>query len=270
MECIYGKEIFQIKDWNNVDCILDTVIDFHKHINLPPHHETLNSFIYACLEPSIKKRATLIQLLAHPFLLGLNVNSSLVQTWVVWPKLTYPEWTWDGELLYYFWKLMGDSIDALVKNDTQIHSIDTLPNLILVSNDKINPLQFTNANRFSQLYSQESISIPLDSVYNHLEMLEMDVATCKIRDLYQDDWKYVSDWTSESLIQIWQDMNHKIPFKLNMMVKESNVSYQYHRIRLFYHLLSIYPSSRNEILNESVRDIPPVMCFLIGYLLEGD
>jgi TBC domain-containing protein kinase-like protein len=44
-----------------------------------------------------------------------------------------------------------------------------------------------------------------------------------------------------------------------LKMREKDLDYQYYRIRLFRRLLFLYPSSREQIIEEAKIDIPPLV-----------
>ena len=110
------------------------------------------------------------------------------------------------------------------------------------------------------LYSSQPLKISLKEIWD--KILSVQLSSAKIfNGIYHDDWKIVPPWDSGYIEQNRKTDGEKT--QLYIVEKENNIEYSLNRIFRFKHLLSQFPKSRDEIVKEAVRDIPPSLRGLI-------
>ncbi|CAO1407775.1 unnamed protein product [Diamesa hyperborea] len=140
---------------------------------------------------------------------------------------------------YYLWQLTGGDVQVELKKAGMIRSdapILTIPKLILLNGKSISAkknqstlfddrIVFLNTNNLTERLTL----VPKRAFYPQLYMPRLD-------------FNYVEDMQS-----------------LPLVIRERNIEYQFHRVILFARLLKGYPFTRDLIVEEAKKDIPPFL-----------
>ncbi|KAI8929434.1 rab-GTPase-TBC domain-containing protein [Entophlyctis helioformis] len=163
-----------------------------------------------------------------------------------------------GELFYY-WKMAGGDLDLLVLKTgvTNTPSLGKLPSLVRFGE---NVEELLLASQSTSLFSDCHTAIPVDHIWTKLDAFEsVLIRPESVLDAYKDDWKHVLPFAAQNLDKVWESYQQTAQLKLSLANKESDIGYQYCRVRMFHRLLCKYPSSISAIRNEAVSDVPPLL-----------
>ncbi|XP_018562554.1 TBC domain-containing protein kinase-like protein [Anoplophora glabripennis] len=145
--------------------------------------------------------------------------------------------------LYHWWQLAGGDVLQELKKQGLIRSsppILSLPHLVLIEGNVLG--QERNP---ATLYDPRIVKMPLDSLYQRFEHIPF---VCYY-----------------PLIQCKSDIIAQIeppPYDasgLPLIIKERDPEYQFHRVILLRRLLHGYPFTRDLIVQEAEKDIPPLL-----------
>lgn len=145
--------------------------------------------------------------------------------------------------LYHWWQLAGGDVFQELKKQGLVRSsppILSLPHLLLIEGNILG--QERNP---ATLYDPRVVEMPLDTLYQRFQNIPLSA-------FYP-------------LIQIKSDIISQLepsPYDatgLPLIIKERDPEYQFHRIILFRRLLHGYPFTKNLIIKEAEKDIPPLL-----------
>ncbi|KAG5897208.1 hypothetical protein JTB14_022559 [Gonioctena quinquepunctata] len=198
----------------------------------------LKDIIESCLNIYPEKRPTCEELLQKNFFnqFKANVVPSKTRLGDSYEIFTIHE-------LYHWWQLAGGDVLQELKKQGLIRSsppVLSLPHLLLIEGSILG--QERNP---ATLYEPRIVEMPLDTLYQRFENIP-----------------FVSYYP---LIQIKSDIiaeSEPPPYDatgLPLIIKERDPEYQFQRVILFRRLLHGYPFTRDLIVKEAERDIPPLL-----------
>nr|XP_012148030.1 PREDICTED: TBC domain-containing protein kinase-like protein isoform X2 [Megachile rotundata]XP_012148031.1 PREDICTED: TBC domain-containing protein kinase-like protein isoform X2 [Megachile rotundata] len=205
---------------------------YHIYKELP---DKVKEFIDACLQIHPSKRKTpeeLLKLTIFEHFLSKNEKEkeeSLYKNVIV-RKM---------DELYYLWQLAGGDITAELKKQGLIRStppILSIPNLVILLG------QMFGQRDTAGLLDLRVVKIPLDTLRQRLSHIP-----------------YIANYpwlTNQMRIQLQEDLMDASS-QLPLIIRERDTEYQFYRIVLYDRLLQVYPITREAIIEEAHKDIPP-------------
>lgn len=167
--------------------------------------------------------------------------------------------------IYYWWQLAGGDICAefkeagIIRNEAPVLFV---PNLLLLTND-------TTTTTTHQLKSTSSVS--RQYLYDdRLVVLNLKTLIERLRGIDKLAYFPLIHTPKLSRRAGMEQLTY-----LPLMIREKSIEYQFHRTILFKRLLIGYPSTRDLIVEEAQKDIPPicrgeVWACLLGVRLNGE
>lgn len=140
---------------------------------------------------------------------------------------------------YYLWQLTGGDVQAELKKAGMIRSdapILTIPKLILLNGKSISAKK-----NQSTLFDDRIVLLNTNNLTDRLTLVPKR-AFYPLLYMPRLDFNYVEDMQS-----------------LPLVIRERNIEYQFHRVILFARLLKAYPFTRDLIVDEAKKDIPPFL-----------
>ncbi|XP_011498464.1 PREDICTED: TBC domain-containing protein kinase-like protein [Ceratosolen solmsi marchali] len=141
--------------------------------------------------------------------------------------------------LYYLWQLAGGDMLMELKKQGLIRSrppILSIPNLIILLG------QMFGRRDIAGLLDLRVIKVPLNTLNQRLSHI-----------LYVANYPRL---TSDMHVQAQDDLTEAAS-QLPLIIRERDTEYQFHRIVLYDRLLQIYPITKDTIIREAHKDIPP-------------
>ena len=153
-------------------------------------------------------------------------------------------WKCGIDQVYYLWRLTGvDCMQILRQKSKQF--LVQLPSIIKVSKlfTVENSYEHGLAINYESAYDDSSIPISLDQLLDRLNSIKEDyVAESNVND------QLIGKAISSKIKSIQ---------KQPLNIRETDIEYQFHRVRLFSRYLYAYPYKKNELYKECEIDIPP-------------
>ncbi|XP_015605686.1 TBC domain-containing protein kinase-like protein [Cephus cinctus] len=157
--------------------------------------------------------------------------------------------------LYYLWQLAGGDITMELKKQGMVRSrppILSIPNLIILIG------QMFGRRDTAGLLDLRVVKVPLDTLRQRLSHIPYTANYPRL--------------TSQMHVQAQDDLTDAAS-QLPLIIRERDTEYQFYRIVLYDRLLQIYPITREAIIREAHKDIPPpvrgaVWAALLG--IKGD
>uniref|UniRef100_A0A1Y1JXH6 Protein kinase domain-containing protein n=2 Tax=Photinus pyralis TaxID=7054 RepID=A0A1Y1JXH6_PHOPY len=147
------------------------------------------------------------------------------------------------EELYHWWQLAGGDVLLELKKQGLIRSsppILSLPQMVLIDGSILG--QERNP---ATLYDSRIIQMPLEGLYQRFEHIPLNC--------------YYPLIHSKSEILSKADDSSYNAEKLPLVIREKDPEHQFHRVILLRRLLHGYPYTRDLIIAESIKDIPPLL-----------
>lgn len=248
---------------SGIDCLLGYAGEEAKSLyNSVP--TLLKSFIESCLETDITKRPTAKQLLTLDLFTDLkNQNSvsygersTLFTSGCDCSGLVFaPSKDIDGKYLepilemeypdiWPLWKLAGGDVFTEVRKSNTVHSVPPILDLPLAMS-RIGEVVSLESS-VAHLYDPSTIILTLDALKHRLKDVSPESYYPLIETM--DDGN-----ESEEVVTIMKDPTSSLP----LVIKESDIEYQLHRIILYKRLLLGYPHLKEKLWKEARVDIPP-------------
>ncbi|GAB0099395.1 TBC domain-containing protein kinase-like protein [Sergentomyia squamirostris] len=145
--------------------------------------------------------------------------------------------------IYYLWQLAGGDVQAELKKEGLIRTeapILLMPNVILLNGRVCG--------------SPKSQSHLFDNRIVHLSLGNLNERLSKISKLAYYPLIH-TDTTHLSLFRKKEEREEYLP----LVIREKDTEYQFHRVVLFRRLLVGYPFTRDLIVKEAQKDIPPLL-----------
>ncbi|XP_023017738.2 TBC domain-containing protein kinase-like protein [Leptinotarsa decemlineata] len=208
---------------------------YDEYVNLD---EDLKNLIESCLNIYPEKRPSCEELLQRDIFSGFKDFTPSKNK-----QLRKPFEIFTIHELYHWWQLAGGDVLQELKKQGLIRSsppVLSLPHLVLIEGSILG--QERNP---ATLYDPRIVEMPLDTLYQRFENIP-----------------FVSYYP---LIQIKSDIiNQSEPPSydatgLPLIIKERDPEYQFQRVILLRRLLHGYPFTRDLILKEAEKDIPPLL-----------
>lgn len=216
--------------------------------------ELLKELLERCLAISPRDRFSPEDILNHRIFSTNDVNKysfSLLRC-----KEKHPLFRCPPKQIYYWWQLAGGDICSEFKEAGIIRNeapVLFLPNLIL-----LNEAHHKSSRHY--LYDDRLVLLNLKTLINRLSGV--------------DKLSYSPLIHTEKFTRGRRTGMDQLTY-LPLMIREKSIEYQFHRTILFRRLLKGYPSTRNLIVQEAQKDIPPicrgeVWACLLGVRLNGN
>lgn len=143
--------------------------------------------------------------------------------------------------LYYLWHLAGGDMTVELKKQGLIRSrppILSIPNLVILLG------QMFGRRDTAGLLDLRVVKVQLDTLKSRLSHIPY-IANCPrlTNQMYAKEQDYLTENSVE----------------LPLIIRERDTEYQFYRIVLFNRLLQIYPITRQAIIREAHKDIPPLV-----------
>ncbi|XP_071857403.1 TBC domain-containing protein kinase-like protein isoform X1 [Bombus fervidus] len=141
--------------------------------------------------------------------------------------------------LYYLWQLAGGDITVELKKQGFIRSrppILSIPNLVILLG------QMFGRRDTAGLLDLRVVKVPLDTLHQRLSHIP-----------------YIANYpwlTNQMRVQSQEDLIDAAS-QLPLIIRERDTEYQFYRIVLYDRLLQVYPITREAIIEEAHKDIPP-------------
>ncbi|XP_043787150.1 TBC domain-containing protein kinase-like protein isoform X2 [Apis laboriosa] len=141
--------------------------------------------------------------------------------------------------LYYLWQLAGGDITVELKKQGLIRSrppILSIPNLVILLG------QMFGRRDTAGLLDLRVVKVPLDTLRQRLSHIP-----------------YIANYpwlTNQMHVQSQEDLIDAAS-QLPLIIRERDTEYQFYRIVLYDRLLQVYPITREVIIKEAHKDIPP-------------
>lgn len=191
----------------------------------------LKDFLSKCLCIDINKRMCPKELCDHKIFSLYKYSNALTNKC---SSCKHPLRQMKLDQVYYLWKLAGGDVEwalkkkGLLKNESPVL---LLPRLIVLEGTL-----YGNARNQNCLLDLQIVELSLDLLVNRLQHLKIT------------DYEPSIDQIKEC-----NDTTENLP----LVIREKDTEYQFHRIILFDHLLSVYPFKLDKLLMEAKKDIPP-------------
>uniref|UniRef100_A0A1B0GKB9 TBC domain-containing protein kinase-like protein n=2 Tax=Lutzomyia longipalpis TaxID=7200 RepID=A0A1B0GKB9_LUTLO len=221
----------------NTKNVLEKIAREHKfYEKYQELQEPLRNLLESCLAISVKERPLPGEILQHeifeniPALKAQEKPSNLL--------LRCPL-----KQIYYLWQLAGGDVQAELKKEGLIRTeapILVMPSVILLNGRVCG--------------SPRSQSHLFDNRIVHLSLVNLTERLSKINKLAY----YPLIHTNTSHLSFYQKKNKKEEY-LPLVIREKDIEYQFHRVVLFRRLLQGYPFTRDLIVAEAQKDIPPFL-----------
>lgn len=198
----------------------------------------LAEFLMRCLDPDPLARYDLRSLLSLPFLSEIKLKE-----WTPRPDISMPAIPLvTHEDLFYYWRLIGGNIDALVRKSLvhDKYSILAVPSQV----QKVSLEAKTDTSVISPFFSRGFATLDMGRVWQVLDK-PLD------QRIPDNDWKNATEWKAENISVSKFGSNPDVSGGI-----ASNIRYLYDRALLFRKLLVRYPLSREQILQQAVVDVP--------------
>ncbi|XP_030758125.1 TBC domain-containing protein kinase-like protein [Sitophilus oryzae] len=208
---------------------------YETYLNLP---QDLKEIIELCLNIYPSKRPTCNELLSNSYFNDFKLENDERdrKPWRSFDIFTIKE-------LYHWWQLTGGDVYQELKKQGLIRSsppILSLPSLVLIEGSLLG--QERNP---ATLYDPRIVQMPLDMLYQRFAHISLPafypLIHCKSEIISNAD-PPPYDATG-----------------LPLVIKEKDPEYQFHRIILFRRLLHGYPFTKDLIIEEAQKDIPPLL-----------
>ncbi|XP_043483244.1 TBC domain-containing protein kinase-like protein isoform X1 [Leptopilina heterotoma] len=208
---------------------------YDTYLSLP---ENVKEFIDNCLQirPSQRKiPEELLQLPLFESLVKLDKNvedsdENNSQDKIITRKM---------EELYYLWQLAGGDITVELKKQGLIRSrppILSIPNLVILLGHMFGRRDTAG------LLDLRVVKVPLDTLRQRLSHIQFIANYPRL--------------TNQMHVQAQDDLTDSAS-QLPLIIRERDTEYQFYRLVLYDRLLQIYPITRNAIIREAHKDIPP-------------
>ncbi|KAK1124454.1 hypothetical protein K0M31_006809 [Melipona bicolor] len=141
--------------------------------------------------------------------------------------------------LYYLWQLAGGDITVELKKQGLIRSrppILSIPNLVILLG------QMFGRRDTAGLFDLRVVKIPLDTLHQRLSHIP-----------YIANYPWLTDQMRVQSQEELIDAASQLP----LIIRERDTEYQFYRIVLYDRLLQVYPITREAIIEEAHKDIPP-------------
>lgn len=143
------------------------------------------------------------------------------------------------EELYYLWQLAGGDITVELKKQGLIRSrppILSIPNLVILLGHMFGRRDTAG------LLDLRVVKVPLDTLRQRLSHIQFIANYPRL--------------TNQMHVQAQDDLTDSSS-QLPLIIRERDTEYQFYRLVLYDRLLQIYPITRNAIIREAHKDIPP-------------
>ena len=237
--------------------------DEENHPKIPESMNTeFKSLIMKCLSPDPNNRSSIGSIYNHSFMNGVEK----LNTWFKRPyipnfdnsihkvdffTLTYRE-------IYHFWNLLGGDLKREIPDlATKRPPILSFPKFVSKTSD-IEQLVLQMQHRPKHLSELKFVSLTL--VNESIKALRSSMELCQVAlGRYNDVWKYNPNFDQTNIEELWGQFQAKPPTQLNSKLKERDMEYQFLRFFRFNSLLATYPLSGDQIKQEAIADIPPLL-----------
>ncbi|KAG7204910.1 hypothetical protein KM043_005303 [Ampulex compressa] len=141
--------------------------------------------------------------------------------------------------LYYLWQLAGGDITVELKKQGLIRSrppILSIPNLVILLG------QMFGRRDTAGLLDLRIVKVSLDTLHQRLSHIP-----------------YIANYpwlTNQMRVEAQEELTN-VASQLPLIIRERDTEYQFYRIVLYDRLLQVYPLTRNAIVEEAHKDIPP-------------
>ncbi|XP_033217840.1 TBC domain-containing protein kinase-like protein [Belonocnema kinseyi] len=217
---------------------------FETYMALP---ENVKEFVESCLQIRPSSRKTPEELLRFSLFQELLKNNKKIEEENSYTKVIVRKM----DELYYLWQLAGGDINLELKKQGLIRSrppILSIPNLVILLG------QMFGRRDTAGLLDLRVVKVPLDTLRQRLSHIP-----------------YISNYprlTNQMHVQAQDDLTDPAS-QLPLIIRERDTEYQFYRIVLYDRLLQIYPITRNAIIREAHKDIPPPVRGAIWAALLG-
>ncbi|KAK5650705.1 hypothetical protein RI129_001734 [Pyrocoelia pectoralis] len=147
------------------------------------------------------------------------------------------------EELYHWWQLAGGDVLLELKKQGLIRSsppILSLPQMVLIDG-----LILGQERNPATLYDSRIIQMPLEALYQRFEHISLNCY-------------YPLIHVKSEILSNGNDSSYDAE-QLPLVIREKDPEYQFHRVILLRRLLHGYPHTRDLIITESIKDIPPLL-----------
>ncbi|KAF7997420.1 hypothetical protein HCN44_005991 [Aphidius gifuensis] len=200
--------------------------------------DNIKELINYCLQIKPSKRKTAEELLKLSIFQELNKQNSQLQSNIDNKKSIISR---KMDELYYLWNLAGGDIIIELKKQGLIRSrppILSIPNLVILLG------QMFGRRDTAGLLDLRVVKVQLDTLKSRLSHISY-IANCP-------------RLTSQMHVKEQDNLTDN-DAELPLIIRERDTEYQFYRIVLFNRLLQIYPLTRNAIIREAHKDIPPLV-----------
>ncbi|XP_059617401.1 TBC domain-containing protein kinase-like protein [Phlebotomus argentipes] len=244
--------IFQVTLWSNLKiaqiirkvlslCNTDSVLEkiareqkfFDKYQELD---ESVRNLLESCLCISVENRLLPEEILNHAVFEDVPMTKERDKPGALLLRCPLKQ-------IYYLWQLAGGDVQAELKKEGLIRTeapILVMPSVILL-NGRI-------------CGSPRSQSHLFDNRVVHLSLANLTERLSKISKLAY----YPLIHTNTAFLDFYRKGEKKEEY-LPLVIREKDTEYQFHRVVLFRRLLKGYPFTRDLIMAEAQKDIPPLL-----------
>lgn len=209
----------------------------------------LRAMVESCLRINPRDRPTLRVLLANEIFNERRAEIAFRREDSKNPLLKCPL-----EQIYYWWQLAGGDVQTELKKEGLIRSeapILLMPKIVFLNGVTIGPPKSQ-----SFLFDNRLVSLRLTNLIERLKSIE---PTAYYPLLYSPKFPPCFNSAMETL---------------PLVIRERDTEYQFYRTILFLRLLKAYPYTRDKILEEAEKDIPPLLrghiwACLLGVIENG-
>nr|XP_031836748.1 TBC domain-containing protein kinase-like protein isoform X2 [Nomia melanderi]XP_031836749.1 TBC domain-containing protein kinase-like protein isoform X2 [Nomia melanderi] len=205
---------------------------YNSYMELP---DKVKEFVDCCLQIHPSKRKIPEELLKLPIFKELLLKSKKEEQENLYKNVIVRKM----DELYYLWQLAGGDITVELKKQGLIRSrppILSIPNLVILLG------QMFGHRDTAGLLDLRVIKVPLDTLRQRLSHIP-----------------YIANYpwlTNEMHVQSQEDLIDAAS-QLPLIIRERDTEYQFYRIILYNRLLQVYPITREAIIEEAHKDIPP-------------
>ncbi|XP_076656002.1 TBC domain-containing protein kinase-like protein [Halictus rubicundus] len=205
------------------------------HNNYMELPDKVKEFIDSCLQIHPSKRKIPEELLELPIFEEFLINNEKETQENLYKNVIVRKM----DELYYLWQLAGGDITLELKKQGLIRSrppILSIPNLVILLG------QMFGHKDTASLLDMRVIKVSLDTLRQRLSHIP-----------------YIANYpwlTNEMRVQSQEDLTDAAS-QLPLIIRERDTEYQFYRIILYNRLLQVYPITREAIIEEAHKDIPP-------------